>query len=235
LSATCLTLPRDGLLKIDHRVKNALATVNAVVSHTVQGRSWLGDFAAELEGRIRSIATAHELLSSHRWLGIPLRELVRRELTPYSTSNNTQIDGPEVLLEPQAGQAMAMVFHELAINAAKYGALSVPSGQVSVSWSHRQNRRTQGWLCIHWEERGGPNVVQQMQSGYGTSVIREMIPYSLYGTVDLVHAPDGVRCNMGIPERWLIGGDKPAIIQSADATPPFSFEFDRQPLRPAEG
>jgi two-component sensor histidine kinase len=213
--------------ELDHRVKNALATVSAVVSHTLEGRSSLGDFAAALDGRIRSMATAHELLSSRRWQGIPLRELVRRELAPYSTSNNTEIYGPEVLLEPQAGQAMATVLHELVINAAKYGALSVPSGQVSVSWSHRPNGRAQSWLCIHWQERGGPSVVQQIQSGYGTSVIREMIPYSLRGTVDLVHAPDGVRCNMEIPERWLIGGAKPAIIPPVDATPPFSSEFER--------
>jgi len=213
--------------ELDHRVKNALATVSAVVSHTLQGRSSLGDFAAALDGRIRSMATAHELLISRRWQGIPLRELVRRELAPYSTSNNTEIDGPEVLLEPQAGQAMATVLHELVINAAKYGALSVPSGQVSVSWGHRPNGRAQSWLCIHWQERGGPSVVQQIQSGYGTSVIREMIPYALPGTVDLVHAPDGVRCNMGIPERWLIGGAKPAIIPPVDATPPFSSEFER--------
>src|SRR5262249_35839924 len=161
-----------------------------------QGRSSIVDFVAALEGRIRSMATTHELLSARRWQGLPLTELVRRELAPYATSNNTEINGPEVLLEPKAGQAMAMVLHEIVTNAAKYGALSATGGHVSVSWTHGPNEHARSQLCVHWEEQGGPIVVPQVRSGYGTSVIRDMIPYSLRGTVDLVHAPDGVRCKL---------------------------------------
>src|SRR5215831_7048123 len=99
--------------ELDHRVKNALSTVSAVVSQTRQGSGSVTDFGAALEGRIRSMATTHELLSFHRWQGVSLMELVRRELTPYATHNNTEINGPGVLLKPEAGQAMAMVLHEL--------------------------------------------------------------------------------------------------------------------------
>ena len=198
--------------ELDHRVKNALATVSAVVSHTMQGSTSMADFAVALVGRIRSMATTHELLSARRWQGIPLTKLVQLELTPYATGNNTEINGPDVLLKPEAGQAMAMVLHELVTNAAKYGALSAAGGHVSVLWRQGLNGHAHSSLCICWEERNGPEVVPEIRPGYGTGVIRGMIPYALGGAVDLVHAPDGVRCNLEIPGHWLIGSAKPSDL-----------------------
>ena len=114
------------IAELDHRVKNVLATVSAVAAHTLDASSSMNHFVTALDGRIRSMASAHELLSIRRWQGIPLAVLVRRELAPYATSNNIEVDGPEVMLSAEAGQAMAMVVHELVTNAAKHGALSVP-------------------------------------------------------------------------------------------------------------
>ena len=102
-----------------------------------------------------------------------------------------------------------MVLHELATNAAKFGALSATGGHVSVNWTLSSDTHAQRRLCVHWQERGGPHVAAQAQSSYGTSVIRDLIPYELAGTVDLLHAPDGVCCNLEIPDPWFFVNSKP--------------------------
>ena len=198
---------RTLLAELDHRVKNALATVSAVVSHTRQGSRSVADFVAALDGRIRSMATTHELLSSRRWQGVSLTELVRRELAPYATRYNTEINGPDILLKPEAGQAMAMVLHELATNAAKYGALSTKNGRVSIRWDRHLNGHPRSHLVFEWQEIGGPPVVALGKSSYGTSTIRDLIPYEFGGTVDLVLAPEGVQCRLELPAEWL-GNDR---------------------------
>jgi PAS domain S-box-containing protein len=188
--------------ELHHRVKNVLATISAVVSRTRQGSRSVESFAAALEGRIYSMAIAHELLGPTRWRGISLKELVRCELAPYATRDNAEIRGPEVILRPQAGQAMAIVLHELATNAARYGALSTEHAHVSIRWycplngSHRP-------IVLEWQETGGPPVVAPHKSSYGTGIIRDLIPYELGGTVDYTLAPGGVRCRLELPAAWL--------------------------------
>ena len=191
------------IAELDHRVKNVLALVLAIASRTQETTSSVVDFVTALDGRLKSMASTHELLSHRRWTGIPLTELVRRELSPYTTANNLQIEGSDDVLTAEAGQAIAMVLHELATNAAKFGALSAPGGQVSVRWRHRHNGHAHKWLSVLWEETGGPKVKPQSRPGYGTSVICDLIPYELGGTVDLAYAPEGVRCALEIPVHWL--------------------------------
>jgi PAS domain S-box-containing protein len=192
--------------ELDHRVKNALATVGAVVSHTSQGHQSVADFVVALEGRLRAMASAHELLSARGWQGMSLTELVRRELAPYGTRRNIEIDGPDVTLGAEAGQAMAMVLHELATNAAKYGAFSTQDGQVSIRWDRQQNGHLPS-LLLEWREKGGPPIVAPDRSGYGVSTIRDLIPYEFGGTVDLGFAREGVRCRLTLPADWL-GNDR---------------------------
>ena len=153
------------IAELDHRVKNVLAIVSVIASRTQETSCSMVDFVAALDGRIKSMATTHELLSCRRWQGIPLAELVQRELAPYATGSNLQIGGSDEILSAEAGQAIAMVFHELATNAAKFGALSTKGGHVSVRWSHRRNGHAQSWLSIRWEESGGPNVVPPARLG----------------------------------------------------------------------
>jgi PAS domain S-box-containing protein len=199
------------IAELDHRVKNTLATVSAVVAHTRQGNRSVANFAAALDGRIRSMATTHELLSFGRWQGISLAELLQRELAPYATRNNTEINGPQVVLTPEAGQAVAMVLHELTTNAAKYGALSTGNGRVSIRWDQRPNGHSRSHLVFEWQEVGGPPVEDSGNPGYGTSTIRDLIPYEFGGAVDLVLAPDGVRCRLELPADWLV--TKSSVLQ----------------------
>jgi len=200
--------------ELDHRVKNALATVSAVVSHTQQGSRSVANFVAALKGRLRTMATTHELLSACRWQGVSLTELVRREVAPYASRNNTEINGPEVVLEPEAGMAMAMVLHELATNAAKYGALSSKNGRVLILWERRLSMEPPD-LVLEWQEFGGPPVAVSDKPSFGTSTIRELIPYEFGGRVELTLAAEGARCRVELPAVWLSRGCGPASEATA--------------------
>ena len=188
--------------ELDHRVKNVLATVSAIVVQTQNDNRSIADFVARVDDRIKSLAATHELLSHSRWHGVSLAEIVRRELAPYEREN-ARIDGSDVTLKPEAAQATTMVVHELTTNAAKYGALSNFRGRVSVRWYRRSNGSLDDHLVIDWREAGGPSVNGTPKSGYGTSVIRDLIPYELGGSVDYVLAPEGVCCRLEIPAMFL--------------------------------
>jgi two-component sensor histidine kinase/integral membrane sensor domain MASE1 len=197
--------------ELDHRVKNVLATVSTVAARTMDASSSMNHFVASLDGRIRSMARTHEMLSATQWHGICLRELIRRELAPYATSSNTEINGPDVILKVEAGQAMGMVLHELVTNAAKYGALTAQNGRVSIRWERRVNGHLHCPLVFEWREIGGPTVVAPQNSGFGTSTIRELIPYEFGGKVDLAFASTGVQCHLEFPGDWLIdNGEHPS-------------------------
>jgi PAS domain S-box-containing protein len=185
------------IAELDHRVKNVLARVAVVAMFTREGSSSMDEFAQALNRRIQSMADAHALLSRSRWRGVSLADLVHRQLAPYATNANTTIGGPDVTLTASATQAVAMVLHELVTNAVKYGALSTPDGRVSVRWELRQDART--LVVIEWRELGGPAIMAPIQSGYGTSLIRDLIPHELGGTVDLMFAGDGACCRVEIP------------------------------------
>ena len=191
---------RQGLLiaELDHRVKNLLARVAVISSYTRQGSNSMDQFMQVLDRRIQSMAAAHSLLSQNRWSGVNLADLVHSQLAPYATTANTTIGGPDVTLTPTVTQAVAMALHELVTNAVKYGALSNPSGHVAVNWHQRVDEEP-SHVKIEWRESGGPSVVRPAKTGYGTSLIREMIPHELGGTVDLAFVPDGVCCRIEVP------------------------------------
>jgi two-component sensor histidine kinase len=204
--------------ELDHRVKNALATVSSLVSQTGVGNRSVADFVAALEGRLRSMAATHELLGARWWQGVSLTELVRRELAPYAARNNTELSGPEVVLRAEAGQAMAMVLHELATNAAKYGALSTKKGRVSIRWDRRLNGPPS--LVLEWQEIGGPPIIAPGNRSYGTTAICDLIPYEFGGTVDLVFAREGVRCRLELPADWLSDVTEPISVSTRTASEP---------------
>jgi len=203
--------------ELDHRVKNVLACVAAIAHHASESSTSRDDFLDALNGRIRSLANTHILLSQSRWQGVDLAELVRTELAPWTRNDNTIIEGPSLSVAAEAAQTVAMVLHELATNAAKYGAHSNSNGQISVRWRPQPNGSERRGLMLEWRETGGPLVRTPQAFGHGTSVIRELIPYELGGRVDYVLAPDGVRCKLEIPAPWLsIGTRQHAALNRAD-------------------
>ena len=188
------------IAELDHRVKNVLARVVIVARRTRETSASMNEFVNALEGRIQSMANAHGLLSRSRWQGVSLADIVRRELAPYATADNTSVEGPDVTLTAGATQTVAMVLHELATNAAKYGALTGPPGRVSVHWSKAgELGKPSARLKIRWQEMGGPLVSPSPRLGYGTSVIRNLIPHQLDGSVDFALLADGVNCRIEIP------------------------------------
>jgi PAS domain S-box-containing protein len=191
------------IAELDHRVKNVLACVAAIAQRSHESSRSVDEFLDVLNGRINSLANTHALLSRSRWEGVGLGELVRNGLAFCTKDESLLIEGPEVDLAAMATQALAMVLHELATNAAKYGALSNGHGRVVVRWRLRSRGPSRGKLVLKWRETGGPRVVVPNATGYGTSVIRDLIPYELGGVVDYQLAREGARCRLEIPGKWL--------------------------------
>jgi len=187
------------MAELDHRVKNALARIGMLVTSTRKEGTTIDNYVSSLQGRIQSMAVAHSLLSQSGWQDVGLGALVGKQLAPYASGSNVTIEGEDIMLGPAAIQALAMSLHELVTNAAKYGALSKPDGQVAVSWDNRSNGDAAASLVLVWQERGGPPVAAKVSSGYGTRLIRDLIPYELGGAVDLAFAPDGVNCRIELP------------------------------------
>jgi two-component sensor histidine kinase len=133
----------------------------------------VADIKTAISGRIQAIANVHSLFVATRWIGAELSTIAGRELAPYSTGGEkrVRIDGPQVLLEPDIAQAVAVTLHELATNAAKYGALSTANGHLDLKWSHEANGR----LNLRWIETGGPTVEPPARSGFGGRIIQQMI------------------------------------------------------------
>jgi PAS domain S-box-containing protein len=181
------TLAREA----EHRSKNLLANVQAMVN--LSQAETVSDLKKAIEGRIQALANVHSLFVSTRWIGAELSTIARQELAPYSESGEkrVRIDGPEVLLEPNTAQAIAVTLHELATNAAKYGALSVANGAIELKWSHR----THGRLEFRWSEMGGPTVHVPTRKGFGGRIIQQMIA-QLKGETRFDWRPEGLVCEI---------------------------------------
>jgi PAS domain S-box-containing protein len=196
--------------EVDHRAKNALAVVHAIVSLTRADN--IKQFVAAVEGRIQALARAHSLLSESRWRGADIAELIREELAPYRAPNSDRVRVSEsnLSLEPSAAQALALALHELATNAAKYGALSTPYGRVQVDWALRG-----ATLELRWTESGGPPVEETAPGGFGIRVITAGVESQLGGTVEFDWRRDGLRCAICIPHevRLESPGNSQATVQ----------------------
>jgi two-component sensor histidine kinase/ActR/RegA family two-component response regulator len=179
--------------EVDHRAKNALAVAQAIVRLT-QAETIEGHVAA-IEGRISALARSHALLSDARWRGASLKTVVEEELAPYATKGEPRyfIEGPEVLLNPASVQGIALALHELATNAAKYGAFSTPRGRLRVSWQNSDS------LVLNWLESGVDGVKTPLRAGFGTKVIRLGVETQSGGQVLYNWRTDGLDCQLRFP------------------------------------
>jgi chemotaxis family two-component system sensor kinase Cph1 len=182
--------------ELNHRVKNTLTVVCSIVERTLPE----SEAKRTLLGRLHVLAQTNDLLMRAQWADLPLYDLIATELAPYAGAERgaVRIDGPPILLKPRAALTLALAIHELATNAAKYGALSVEAGRVTVSWTRSGGDPAQ--LRLLWIEKGGPQVTSLSKRGFGTELIERGISYDLHGEARLEIAEGAVRCTITIPE-----------------------------------
>jgi PAS domain S-box-containing protein len=185
--------------EIDHRARNLLALVQATVRFSAADTP--DAIKTAIEGRIQALSNAHTLLAKSHWTGVDLRTLVIDELKPYCPQGTSRVnvDGPDVTLKPQPAQLFAMMLHELTANAVKYGALSVPTGNVWVEWSHAAH----GKLVLRWIETGGPPVKPPTRQGFGTRVLERALSAQLLGKSRFDWRADGLACEIEVQEEAL--------------------------------
>ena len=186
--------------ELDHRVKNMLATIQAISDETLETAQSPAAFAELFRGRIASLACVHEILAQRRWRGANLQELIDQLVSPYGANDDTrrfEISGEDVILPVASVLPFSLALHELATNAAKYGALSVPQGVVEIKWSLSSVDKKE--VLLRWIERDGPVVAEPTRHGFGTRFIEQGIAYELGGEVTLQFDPAGLQCDMRIP------------------------------------
>jgi PAS domain S-box-containing protein len=190
--------------ELTHRSKNLLAVIQAMARQTARHAGSTEAFLDQFSARLQALATSHDLLIQESWYGVSLSELVRSQLGHYLDRSESQvsIEGVGVILKPEVAQNLGLAFHELATNALKYGALSVPAGRVSIRW-RRIEQTTGEAVEIHWSESGGPNVVPPQRRGFGTLVIERNLARSLEAEVEMAFPLEGAQCRIVIPVSQL--------------------------------
>lgn len=183
--------------ELDHRVKNVFSLVASIARQASRGARSIEEFRQGFEGRLRALADAHDLIAEGNWESLPLRRLVEIELEPYEGASraSSTVDGPEVDLQVHAGQPLALALHELATNAAKYGALKGPEGAISVRWAMTET----GGLDLVWEESGLEDVVEPERSGFGSRVLNHVLSQQLGADVCMEFRPTGLRARIELP------------------------------------
>jgi two-component sensor histidine kinase len=177
--------------EVQHRSNNLLAVIQAIATRSLSGTYTLAEAKAAFEARLQALARANTELTKSNWSGVNLSEIVRLELQPYA--ERTIVDGIDVILSPQYAQSFTLTMHELATNAAKYGALSNGSGKVSVSWTiARQSKNSK--LTFKWQERGGPPVIAPIRQGFGTLLVMSTFP-----DARIDYAVEGLSYEINIP------------------------------------
>jgi two-component sensor histidine kinase len=187
------------LREMNHRLKNTLATVLSISNQTVAGSSSLAEYSSAFTGRVQAFARAHELLIQNDWDSVLLEDVVSQTLSPYlgGGSRRVVLSGPRVLIPHGPAVALNMVFHELGTNAAKYGVLSSPAGQLIITWSIERSGAEQ-FVNFRWEESGGPPVAPPTRRGFGSRLVKRTLA-SLGGSAEMNFSASGLDCWIVLP------------------------------------
>jgi len=189
--------------ELNHRVKNMLTVVISLATQTLHRSKTLEEFSKNYLGRVDALTAAYSLLSNEGWQTVALRDIVMEELKPFLAADraNVVVEGPQIPLEPRAALALGMAIHELTTNAAKYGALSVPEGTVTVTWRREQDSDGSQILALNWTESDGPPVSPPGHRGFGMVLIERGLRQDMAAEVKVDFASKGVQANIKAPLR----------------------------------
>ena len=187
--------------ELTHRSKNLLAVIQAMARQTARHAGSIDGFLIQFSARLQALAASHDLLVRESWHGASLREIIQAQLAAYMGGDDgrIEIDGEPVALKPEAAQNLGLALHELAVNAAKFGALSVSDGHVSIDWSRRDDA-----IVMNWREHDGPKVKARRKKGFGSMVIERNLARALDAKVEMAFDPDGLQCLIIIPAGQLL-------------------------------
>src|SRR6476620_7255174 len=183
--------------ELHHRVKNTLAIVSAIVSQSLKTANSLEEATKTIEERIHALGVAQDLLVRERWTGAGCRTLIEAAVKAFQSRSLDQFEiaGDNIAISSGPAVSLSMVIHELCTNAVKHGALSAPSGHVSICWLISEDHR----FKLHWKESGGPPVQEPSRKSFGSRLIEQALPGQLHGEARLKFEPDGLSCEVNIP------------------------------------
>lgn len=186
--------------ELAHRVRNTLAIIRSIASQTLRHSQTMEQFETSFDGRLQALAHVHTLLINSRWERTDLRTLLTHYLKAYAAHGATfSLSGPELPVSPKAAVTLGLVFHELAVNAAKYGSLSVPEGRVDVRW--RVGAGDPQNVQLLWSETGGPPVSPPQRQGFGSKLITFSVAHEFAGKAEMTYPPEGAKCRITLPLR----------------------------------
>ena len=204
--------------ELNHRVRNILNLMRGLVSQSRQSAHGLSDFTENLDGRIHSLARAHDQLTAEKWEPTSLKALIATEFEAYAIakSHRVKVTGADVMVSPKAYTALALVLHEMVTNSIKYGALCDSSGRIDITLSHD----VAGALMIEWKERGGPPVQAPTRRGFGSTIIQSSIPHELQGDAEVDFKLTGLEARFRVPAKYFDRVEHAAETDEAPAAQP---------------
>jgi PAS domain S-box-containing protein len=194
------------LRELTHRSKNLLAVIQAMARQTARHAGSIDAFLGRFAGRLQALAASHDLLVRESWYGASLHELARSQLSPFvdPTLERVAVNGPKVALKPEAAQSLGLALHELAANAARFGALSTPDGRIALTWDYEIDADGGKTLTLAWREEAGPPVKARRKKGFGSVAIERNLALTLGAKVTLDFSPGGLLCRIVVPAGQLL-------------------------------